>query len=68
MLSKGLEIELYDFEAEYATLKGDYMRQGVPSVMGGVPTILDIRLVCFFMCLARTLFQGTVSTNLFNPV
>jgi hypothetical protein len=52
-LSKGLEIELSDFEAENAMLKGDYLRQVVEIVIGGVPTVLEICFMCFFMSLGR---------------
>jgi hypothetical protein len=44
--SEGLEIELSDFEAENATLKGDYLRQVVEIVIGGVPTVLEVRFMC----------------------
>jgi hypothetical protein len=50
-----LEIELSDFEAEYATLKGDYLRQVVEIVIGGVPTVLEVRFMCLFMSLGRIL-------------
>jgi hypothetical protein len=63
-----LEIELSDLEPENATLKGDYLRQVVEIVIGGVPTILEIRFMCLFMSLGRILLQGSVSTNLFDPV
>jgi hypothetical protein len=39
MRSEGLEIELSDFEAEDTTLKGDYLRQVVEIVIGGIPTV-----------------------------
>jgi hypothetical protein len=72
MLSEGLQIELSDFEAENATLNGDYLWQVVEIVIGSVPTVLEVRLMCLFMSLGRILFQGSVSTNLFgslrNPV
>ena len=45
-LSQGLEIELSDFKAENATLKGDYLRQVVEIVIGGVPTVLEVRFIC----------------------
>jgi len=63
-----LEIELSDFEAEDATLKGDYLWQIVEIVIGGVPTVLDVRSMCLFMSLGRILMQGSVSTNLFGPM
>jgi len=67
-LSKGLEFELSDFEAENATLKGDYLRQVVEIVIGGVPTVLEVCLMYLFMPLGRIRLQGSVSTILFNPV
>jgi len=67
-LSKAFEIELSDFEAENATLKRDYSRQVVEIVIGGVPTVLEIRFMRLFMSLGRILLQGSVSTNLFDPV
>ena len=67
-LSDGLEIELSDFEVENVTLKGDYLWQVVEIVIGGIPTILEVRFMCLFMCLGRILLQGSVSTNLFGPM
>jgi len=67
-LSEGLEIELSDFEAENATLKGDSLRQAVEIVIGCVPTVLEVCFMCLFMSLGRILLQGSVSTNLFNPM
>jgi hypothetical protein len=67
MLIEGLEIELSDFEAEDATLNGDYLWQVVEIVIGGVPTVLEVRLMSLFMSLGRMLLQGSVSTNLFDP-
>jgi hypothetical protein len=63
-----LEIELSDFEAENATLKGDYLWQVVEIVIGGIPTVLEVRFMCLFMSLSRILLQGSVSTNLFGPM
>jgi len=63
-----LDIELSDFEAENATLKGDYLRQVVEIVIGGVPNVLEIRFMCLFVSLGRILLQGSVSTNLVDPV
>jgi hypothetical protein len=45
-LSEGLEIELSDFEAENATLKGIYLWQVVEIVIGSVPTVLDGCFMC----------------------
>ena len=67
-LSEGLEIELSDFEAENATLTGDYLWQVVEIVIGGVPTVLEVRFMCLFMSLGRILLQGSLSTNLFDPM
>jgi hypothetical protein len=49
--SEGLEIELSHFEAEDATLNGEYMWLIVEIVIGGVPTVLEVRLMCFLMSL-----------------
>jgi hypothetical protein len=68
MLSEGLEIELSDFKTENATLKRDYLRQGVEIVIGGVSTILAVRFMSLFMSLGRLLLQGSVPTSLFNPM
>jgi hypothetical protein len=67
-LSKGLEIELSDFEAENVTLKGDYLRQVFEIVIGGVPTVFEVRFMCLFMSLGRILLQVSVTTNLFDPM
>jgi hypothetical protein len=63
-----LEIQLSDFEGENATVKGDYSRQVVEIVIEGIPTIHEIRFMCMFMTLGRILLEGSVSTNLFDPV
>jgi hypothetical protein len=63
-----LEIELPDFEAENATLKGDYFRQVVEIVIRGVPTVREVHFMCFFMSLGRILLQGPVKMNLFDPM
>jgi hypothetical protein len=68
MLSKGLEIELCDFEAANATLKGDFSRQLVEIVIGGVSTILEVRWMCLRMSLNIILWKGCVSMNLFDPM
>jgi hypothetical protein len=68
MLSESLVIELSDFDAKNATLKGDCLWQVDEIVIGGVPTILEVRFMCFFMTLGRTLLQGSVLTNLFDPM
>jgi len=67
-LSADLEIELSALEADNATLKGVYLRQVVEIVIGGVPTVLEVRFMCLFMSLGRILLQGSVSTNLFDPM
>jgi len=67
-LSEDLESELSDFEAQNAMLKGDYFRQVVEIVIGGVPTILEIRFMCWFMSLGRIVLKGSVSTKLFDPI
>jgi len=67
-VSEGWEIELSDCEAENAMLKVVYLRQVVEIVIGGVPTVLEIRFMCMFVSLGRILLQGSVSTNLFDPV
>jgi len=67
-LSEGLEIELSDFEGENATLKGDYLRQVVEIVIGGVPTVLEVCFMCLFKSLSRILLQGSGSMNLFDPM
>jgi hypothetical protein len=68
MLSECLQIELSDFETENAMLKGDYLLQVVEIVIGGVPTVFGVRFMCLFMSLPRILLQGSVSTNLFDPM
>jgi len=67
-LSEDLGIELSDFEAENEMLKGDYLRQIVGIVIGGVLNVLEVRFRCLFMSLSRILLQGSVSTNLFDPM
>jgi hypothetical protein len=67
-LSEGLVIELSDCDAANATQKGDTLRQVVESVIGGVPTVLEVRFICLFMSLGRILLQGSVSTKLFDSM
>jgi len=68
MLKKGLEIELSDFEAENATLKGDYLWQVVEIVIGGFPTVREVRFMCLFLSVGRILLQDSISTNLVGPM
>jgi hypothetical protein len=37
-------------------------------VIGGIPTILEVRFMCLFMSPCRIVLQGSVSTNLFGPM
>jgi hypothetical protein len=67
-LCEGLAIQLSDFEEENATLQGYYLWQVVEIVIGGVPTVLEVHFMCLFMAFNRTLLQGSISTNLFNPM
>jgi hypothetical protein len=67
-MSEGLEIELSHFETENVTLKCNYLRQVVEIVIGGVPTVLEIPLMCLLMTLGRILLQGSVSTNLIDQI
>jgi len=66
-LSEGLEIDLSDVNPENAMLKGDCLWQVVDIVIGGVPTVLQVYYMCFYMSLSRILLQPSVSTNLFDP-
>jgi len=50
-LRESLEIELLDFEAEYVTLKRDYLWQVVEIVIGGVPTVFEVHFICLFISL-----------------
>jgi hypothetical protein len=54
-LSEGLGIELSDIEEEDATLTGDYLWQVVEIVIAGVPTVFEVRFMCYFMFLGRIL-------------
>ena len=67
-LSEGLDIDFSDFDAEDATQKGDYLWQVVEIMIGGVPTVLAVQLMCLFMSLGSILLQGSVSTNVCNPM
>jgi len=67
-VSKDLEIELPESKEENVTLKGDYVLQVVEIVIGGIPTILEFRFKCMFGSLGRSLLQGFISTNLFDPM
>jgi hypothetical protein len=67
-LSESFKIELSDFEAEDATLKGDYFWQVVEIVIGGIPTVLDVLFLCMIISLSRILMQGSISMKLFDPM
>ena len=66
-LSEGMEIELSDFEAEDAILRCDVLWQVVEIVIGGIPTVLEVRFMWSLMSPGRILLQGSESTNLFDP-
>jgi hypothetical protein len=68
MLSEGLEIEISDFEAQHLAQKGDYLRQVCEIVIVGLPTILEVCFMCWFMSLGRIPLQDSVTTNLFNAM
>jgi hypothetical protein len=67
-LSEALEVELSDFEAETVTMKGDYLQQVVEIVIRGILTVLEVRFLYMFMSLGRILSQGSVSTDLLDPM
>jgi hypothetical protein len=67
-MSESLGIDLSDFEAQDATLKGDYLWQVVEIGIAGVPTVLEVRFMYSIMSLGRILLQGSVSANLFDPM
>jgi hypothetical protein len=61
-------MEHSDFEVDNAMLKGDYLWQVVEIVIGGCPTILEVRFICLIMSLGKILLQSSVSTNLFGTI
>jgi hypothetical protein len=65
-VSEGFEIELPDFDAEDAMLNDDYLWQEVKIVIGGVPTVLEVRFMLKYMSHSQILLQDSVSTNLFD--
>ena len=67
-LSEGLVLELSDLDTQNATLEGDYLRLVVEIEIGGVPTVLEIGLICLFMSVCIILLEGCISTNLFYRV
>jgi hypothetical protein len=67
-LSKGLEIEISDFETENAMLEGDYLWQVVGIVNGGISIILEVRYMCLFMTLGGILWEGNILTNLCHTI
>lgn len=67
-LSDGLDIELFDFEAQNATLNGDLMGQVLEIAIGGDTTVLEVYFMCLLMSLGRQLLQGCVSRNVFHPM
>jgi hypothetical protein len=67
-LSEGLEIEHSDFEPEDAKLKGVILWQVLEIMIGGIPTIIEVYMLGMFRSLGRILLQGSVSTNLCDPM
>jgi len=67
ILSEGVEIELSDSKVENATLNVEFMRQLVVIVIGGVPTILEVRSVCLFMSVGTILLKCSISPTVFDP-
>jgi len=67
-LCESFEIELSNFEVENAILKGNYLRQVVEIVIGGVPTVLEVCFICVAMSLGRILLQLSIVTNLFDSM
>jgi hypothetical protein len=65
---EGLEIDLFDFDAEDVMQKGDYMWQVFENVIGVEPTVLEVNFMRLFMALGRILLQGSVLMNLFGPL
>jgi hypothetical protein len=51
MISEGLEIELFYFDTDSATLNRDSLQQVVEIVIGGIPTGLEVHFVSFSMSL-----------------
>jgi hypothetical protein len=49
-------------------LEGEYWWQVVEIMIKGVPTILQVLFMCLFMSHGRVLLQGSVSTNLLDPM
>jgi hypothetical protein len=59
-LSECFEIEVSDFEIENTTLKHDYSKEVVQTIIGGVVTDYEIRFMFLFMSLSRRLLQGSI--------
>jgi len=63
-----MRIELSYLDAANTTLKGDYLQPVLDIVLGGFPTVREVRLLCLFIFLGLVLLQGSESTKLFNPI
>jgi hypothetical protein len=37
-------------------------------VIGGIPTVLEVRFMCMFMSIGRILLEASVSMNLFDSM
>jgi hypothetical protein len=68
MLSEDIEVERSDFEAENAMLIGDFLSDIVEIVIGGIPTVLEVRFMWLFVFLSRLLMQGSISMNLVDSM
>ena len=59
-------IEFSDFNAEDVTLSGHDFCQLVENIIGGIPTVVEVRVMLLFTYLTGILFQSSVLTNLFD--
>ena len=49
-------------------LIGDYLLQVVEIVIGGFPNVVEVHSMCLVMSVGRILLQGSISTNLLDPI
>jgi len=60
--------ELSCCTGDYVMLKCDNLRKVALIVIGGVPTVCEVRFMCWFVACTRILWDGSISTNLRQKV
>jgi hypothetical protein len=49
-------------------LKGDDLQKVVVNIMGSVPIVIEVSVICLFLSVSRTQMKVTISTNVSDPM